>query len=333
MQRIPGNRNFDAKPRYEFATTVRHYYGKTAYFVFQIFYNISLQALNIVAMIVSAQTVDMFIYKVSGHGYAFDYSSGTIADGCTTADGALDVQQCFTNGNIFPHDQVISLGFVVVMFCCIPLGYINLDDNMWFQWLSLVGLILFTTEFMVQFVLNAIPGTNWYQLKNINVTSGLDLTPLYDMRGQPQVLGLSVLAYAYIVTIPSWVNEKKPGVSVNKAVWYPAIAGLFLKVAVGLTGSWGFYLFNSSTGEATKGSDNILNFLLAPDMPWWTQYSAYLWDITTLIPGIPVVAIMVRYNLQAGEVCGRKMAFFLGVVLPWIVTAFCYEYNALVCTW
>jgi hypothetical protein len=45
----------------------------------------------------------MFIYKVSGHGYAFDYSSGTIADGCTTADGALDVQQCFTNGNIFPR--------------------------------------------------------------------------------------------------------------------------------------------------------------------------------------------------------------------------------------
>jgi hypothetical protein len=64
---------------------------------------------------------------------------------------------------------------------------------MWFQWLSLVGLILFTTEFMVQFVLNAIPGTNWYQLKNINVTSGLDLTPLYDMRGQVSNLILSLL--------------------------------------------------------------------------------------------------------------------------------------------
>lgn len=34
-----------------------------------------------------------------------------------------------------------------------------------------------------------------------------------------------------------------------------------------------------------------------------TQYSAYLWDITTLIPGIPVLAIMVRYNLLSGKVC------------------------------
>ena len=41
------------------------------------------------------------------------------------------------------------------------------------------------------------------------------------------------------------------------------------------------------------------------------------------------MAIMVRYNLQAGGL-GKKMSFFLGVVAPWIVTLFCYEYNELV---
>ncbi|XP_062506750.1 uncharacterized protein LOC134183270 [Corticium candelabrum] len=335
MQRIPGNRNFNAEPRYEFATTVRHYYGKTAYCIFQIAYNISLQALNIAAMIVSAQTVDIFIYKMSHHGYALDYKTFTIANGCEDfmIKNVTNVEECFVQGNIFSHDQVISLGFIITMIMCIPLGYINLDANMWFQWFSLIGLLVFTCEFIVQFILNAIPGTKWHQ--NGQTASGFDQTPLFDLRGQPQVLGLSVLAYAYIVTIPSWVNEKKQGVNVNKAIWYPAIAALIMKVSVGITGSWGFHLFNAQNGTAIEGSDDILNFLLAPQMPWWTQYSAYLWDLTTLIPGIPVLSIMVRYNLQAGNVCGRKMAFFLGVVLPWIVTAFCYEYDALntICSW
>ena len=72
MQRIPGNRNFDAQPRYEFATTVKHYYGKSAYVVFQIFYNISLQALNIVAMIVSAQVSRMINIR-NNLGQIFDF--------------------------------------------------------------------------------------------------------------------------------------------------------------------------------------------------------------------------------------------------------------------
>jgi hypothetical protein len=41
--------------RFEFATTVRHFYGKNAYVVFQLVYNMSMQASNIAAMIISAQ--------------------------------------------------------------------------------------------------------------------------------------------------------------------------------------------------------------------------------------------------------------------------------------
>lgn len=37
--------------------------------------------------------------------------------------------------------------------------------------------------------------------------------------------------------------------------------------------------------------------LVEEDMPELTKISSYLWNITTLIPGIPVLAIMVRYNL------------------------------------
>ena len=43
------------------------------YVVFQVFYNVSLQASNIAAMIISAQVVDNFITRAAGHSYALDY--------------------------------------------------------------------------------------------------------------------------------------------------------------------------------------------------------------------------------------------------------------------
>lgn len=57
---------------------------------------------------------------------------------------------------------------------------------------------------------------------------------------------------------------------------------------------------------------------------------AYFWNISTLIPGIPVLAIMVRYNLMNSGVVGPKSAFFFGVVAPWLVTMFCYQASMLV---
>lgn len=83
------------------------------------------------------------------------------------------------------------------------------------------------------------------------------------------------------------MNEKQAGVNVNRAVWVPATIGLFLKLAVGLMGAWAFR--SLSTDES-----DIVETMLRDSQPAVTQYSAYLWDITTMIPGIPVLAVMVR---------------------------------------
>jgi len=34
---------------------------------------------------------------------------------------------------------------LIVTVIAVPLGYINLEDNMKFQWASLVGLLIFTS--------------------------------------------------------------------------------------------------------------------------------------------------------------------------------------------
>jgi len=54
---------------------VRHYYGRKPYIAFQLLYNLSLQASNIAAMIISAQVVDQFCRDIIGGSYALDYQN------------------------------------------------------------------------------------------------------------------------------------------------------------------------------------------------------------------------------------------------------------------
>lgn len=345
MQRIPGNQNFEH--RYEFATTVQYYYGRNWYIVFQVFYNLSMQASNIAAMVISAQVVDMFVNKVGGHSYALDFEHMKIARTVRGLGGDPEkLAWCDTtwhsNGSNFvdcgaaQSTWVISLGYLICMGICIPFGYLNLDDNMWFQWVSVIGLIVFTAEFFGQFIYNMANNdeSNASYMLGTNETIPHDVfdtmavfTP--KVAAQSQVLGIAVFAYAYVVTIPSWVNEKKAGVNINVTVWAPATVGLLMKIATGILGSWAFASLDPDDDQ------DIVKSMTRRYQPVLTQYSAYLWDITTLIPGIPVLAVMVRYNLLSGNVCGRYMSFFWGVVFPWIATAFIYEKDILtsMCNW
>eukprot|EP00043_Microstomoeca_roanoka_P018373 m.196087 g.196087 ORF g.196087 m.196087 type:complete len:595 (+) comp16812_c0_seq2:200-1984(+) len=349
MQRIPGN--FTFSHRYEFATVVKHYYGQRWYIAFQLFYNISLQVSNIAAMIISAQVLDRFIHKIAGGSYALQYEEWPPSFIAYT--GHAEHPWCrdeVTERGCHDLQSVISIGFIVCMVVCIPFGYLNLDENMWFQWFSFIGLMLFTLEFYVQFILNwskddkmclddvKYNGTCDYHRHNHygNFTpNGVHRTPVFtdSAAGQANVVGMAVFAYAYVVTIPSWVNEKQHRVSINSAVWSPALLGLVLKISAGLFGAWGYWL--TYKGKQRKGADDILNILSLENQPLVTQYSAYLWDITTLIPGIPVLAIMIRYNLLNGKVCNRFWSFFWGVLFPWIVTMFCYQRPLLsqFCNW
>jgi hypothetical protein len=301
MQRVPGNGALTE--RWEFCALVGHYFGPRAQTLTSVLYNISLQSTNVAAMIVSAQVLDVFIIYVAGHSVALDYHEWPphlIRSEPSLKDPWLT-------------QWVISAGFVVSAVIAVPLGYINLEDNMKFQWASLVGLLLFTSEFFVQFALNLVPGTRWGEAR-LDAPGGPPQVPGYKAEGQYQVLGVAIFAYAYVTTIPSWANEKVPSVNVNSAIWWPALAGTVLKLLAGTclpaclpayrcsftssdavwlsgwlprcmaviyascwlaAGILGSVAFRlvREDGRASEGMDNILNRLVEKDMPALTIYS------------------------------------------------------------
>ena len=77
--------------------------------------------------------------------------------------------------------------------------------------------------------------------------------------------------YAFIVTVPSWVNEKKPQVSVKKVMWTSALTCSLLQLAFGLLGAWAFDLVGPKATCTKSDCQNILLIFDHPDMPVTTR--------------------------------------------------------------
>jgi hypothetical protein len=141
--------------------------------------------------------------------------------------------------------MVLSGGFLLCMLITIPVGYYNLDDIMWYQ---IVAFVLTVSCWIVWFIVTMWadpthdPNIIYYNQTNPNHTTGQGTWSLPminsdpDFGSQAGVLGTILFNFGFVTTIPSWVNEKKPSVSVNKVVWYSTTACLFIFYIIGIPG-------------------------------------------------------------------------------------------------
>jgi len=125
-----------------------------------------------------------------------------------------------------------------------------------------------------------------------------------------QVVSVYIYSWAFVMLIPSWANEKKDHVSINKTIWSAAVASTVGYAVIGILCALSFQKLSS---------DDVLKTLSQPKTFILTRISAYLFSLFIISPGIPVYCISTRYNLYMGEVCGKKASFFWGVIAPWLV--------------
>jgi hypothetical protein len=97
---------------------------------------------------------------------------------------------------------VLSAGYVLVMCVCLPMGLLNLDDNMYVQVFS-------------SFILVGVTGCFGWQF----VHKGLQLSTLPLIGAESgSVAGVVMFSFASVVSVPSWANEKKPDCSTTQTV-------------------------------------------------------------------------------------------------------------------
>eukprot|EP00284_Hemiselmis_tepida_P012661 CAMPEP_0174934316 /NCGR_PEP_ID=MMETSP1355-20121228/49130_1 /TAXON_ID=464990 /ORGANISM="Hemiselmis tepida, Strain CCMP443" /LENGTH=304 /DNA_ID=CAMNT_0016180901 /DNA_START=102 /DNA_END=1012 /DNA_ORIENTATION=- len=170
----------------------------------------------------------------------------------------------------------------------------TLEENVLIQKISFFTLVIITFEFLWQFS-----------------EQGLDNHPLPAFGGSySHVVGSIIFNYAFACFIPSWVNEKKPDVSINLSVWVSTIASTVGYILIGIMGASAY----------ARAPGNFLSAAANQCSPSITRISAFVFAFGMIGLGIPFNSIVTRYSLQVGKACGPRWAIFWSVAFPWGVS-------------
>eukprot|EP00755_Sulcionema_specki_P017616 Sspe_Gene.11379::Locus_3839_Transcript_1_1_Confidence_1.000_Length_2162::g.11379::m.11379 len=313
IKRIPGNSRFDQ--RIEFTTLAKVYFTgkwKWLYALTLAFFLFSFLTTLVTSVIESAQTMDSALIELFHKSCGLQLWSNKDADVGAGKFGFVCVGDgASTSDSPFGDSYIISIGYLVVLVLAVPLGYWNLDDNVWVQNGAFVGLCFIVFEWCMQAFVHGL---------NFNKEHGK--VPFIGS-DQSQVFGTVLFNYAFVTTVPSWCNERKVGVNINRSIWGSVCLGSLMFFSVGLFGAaaWDF-----------SGDSDLLTVLTSSSTPGvsrLTRILAYLFPIVALVTSIPIFSIIVRYNLLENNLCGPFWANFWGALFPWVAAIALYTGNLL----
>ncbi|KAI8849202.1 hypothetical protein BC829DRAFT_425336 [Chytridium lagenaria] len=218
MTYFPGNKHFQRNV--EFTVLVHHFYGKRWYYLMHIYG--SLQSFNIASVVSAVQNFDTFLLSSFGRtcGFGFSPISGFF---CVTK----------TSGESSPFGNnymLITGGGLVFSSIMIPMLNLNLDDNMIFQWVSLMYMIFVVVCWAALALVHGVIPSNLPP-----IGSSLSSAPT-------AVIGQVLFNFTIANTVPSWINTKHPKVSIHKTIW----ASVYLACAIYcMTGIFSIILLTS----------------------------------------------------------------------------------------
>jgi len=131
------------------------------------------------------------------------------------------------------------------------------------------------------------------------------------------LVGVLLFNWGLAKFLPSWINEKKREVPVYGTI--NRSYGLTLCVYV-LIGFLGAFAFGKEFLHGTR-SDILQAITQAHILPrpmlFMGRIAAFAFPLIGCLPGIPVFAIVIRYNLMEMG-APTPLATFMGVLFPWV---------------
>eukprot|EP00468_Gymnochlora_sp_CCMP2014_P005181 CAMPEP_0167756398 /NCGR_PEP_ID=MMETSP0110_2-20121227/9366_1 /TAXON_ID=629695 /ORGANISM="Gymnochlora sp., Strain CCMP2014" /LENGTH=496 /DNA_ID=CAMNT_0007642509 /DNA_START=178 /DNA_END=1665 /DNA_ORIENTATION=+ len=297
MTRFRGNEEFQS--RVEFMEMARALFPRWAYYLVFFLFLFNITTSNVSAIVESAQTLDSTFLMSFGQACALEIAPSF---GFICVDKMNPLSDSVFGENVW----YISLGFIMLAIISVPVGLWNLEENMIIQNLSLIALCLLLSQFCMQFLYN---GLHPEYLPVSSLQAGAGIT-----------LGSILFNFAFVVTVPSWVNEKRPDVKIHSSLWFSIAVGTLMFVIMGAMGAMAY--------QFPFGAD-LLTKLNQRGQWMLTRLGALFFPPLVLVPGIPILSIIVRYNLLENKVCGPFWANIYGVILPWVIAMFLMSGNLL----
>ncbi|TVY34724.1 hypothetical protein LSUB1_G005024 [Lachnellula subtilissima] len=281
MSTIRGNESFQANV--EFSTVAHLYLGKRAHIGMQVMLFLALQSVNISSIIISNQTMDSLLIRLFHKTCAVSFTEGWV---CAT--------EVTSSGSPFDTYILFSFGYLISAAMVLPLSVMSLVQNIKFQIASVATLFFVIIVWIYIFAQHGL---------------GQTVPPVGN--DQSTLIGFVLGNFAFITTIPSFINELSRTVSIHKTIIYPIIVCVILYVIIGLTGASSFAINDSSTLLATLSASNESRVL--------TTITDILFPVSVLVTSVPVFSIVIRYNLVRGNLCSNRYAILWASVLPWII--------------
>jgi len=284
MRRMPGNSNFSV--RVEFTDLVEFY-------MYPMWYNLVMacfHAYNVLTLmtyiIQSGHTMDFLMLRLTGCAYGLEMfpTPGVICG--TQLDSSTPFGETF----------VLSASLVFVALICVPFSLMRLEDNVLLQWLAIIGLTVIASIWV------------WVLVHQPLFPSPLPMATT----AQGPLISTLLFNYGFVLALPSWANEKKPGVSAGVTFGLSLTYIVFVYTAIGIIGGMAFapYFHTAETlFSKLNGTGSTLAQLAVISYPILQNYTT-----------IPVLIIVLRYNLIKSGLLLEPVTSVAAVVLPWMIS-------------
>mmetsp|Transcript_10441 Transcript_10441/g.30136 ORF Transcript_10441/g.30136 Transcript_10441/m.30136 type:complete len:465 (+) Transcript_10441:64-1458(+) len=302
MVRVPGNKHLEK--REEYVATVQYFLGDRSATLIQVVYQVAIQAMNIAAIIVTAEAFDRCFIRCFGQVPVIEVWPHAHVGGWSNVEKVY--RGGYENHDGRQHTMIFAItgGYLFTALLCLPMSYLNLNENMYIQ------IVTFFLQFgAIGLIIISSIIRSFQQEERTH--SPMTFPPLVGDTGYGAVFGIMVASYSYVVLIPSWCNEVLPSTRVMPVVWMSAILSAFLYFSFALVVCVAYPALNSSNAFVYMTNE--------PSTGMLTRLSMFSFSFTTVLPGIPVMAIASRYNLYNSGLCGQQGAFFCGCCAPWLV--------------
>ncbi|KAG0352282.1 hypothetical protein BG005_008263 [Podila minutissima] len=288
MTEVPGNEYFQSNV--EYSNLVLCFFGRRYHLFVQIVCFLAMQTTNIASIAVSAQLFDNLLIKLFHRTCGIQvYPNPSFV--CVTEQ--------LPSASPFSGIMIMTAGVLLALAMILPLAVLKLSENIWLQLASFILMILIVLQWIVTFFMHGLDTT-------LVPIVGPDVS---------QTFGTILFNYAFITTVPSWANAKKPSVSIHKSIGWSVTITTIIYLCVAIIGGMAFQIpANSSLIQAINS---------APDATVLSQVTGYTFPIAALITSIPINIIVIRYNLIQSGACNMVWSNILSGVLPWLVAIPC----------
>ena len=154
MAHVRGNEHFQGA--IEYTNICKALFQPWLYYVVMIAFLLFFQFSNISQIVESAQVLDYLLLVAANKTCALQLTPD-VKFTCIEYNPSLGL----SDSPFGATEIVVSLGMVLTLAISLPLGYVNLDDNIWFQYFSAVVMIVIWFEWSYQSVAD---GQNFTQV-------------------------------------------------------------------------------------------------------------------------------------------------------------------------